>query len=116
MISAKLTNEKRRAVYARDGYRCALCDNTRYLQIHHVVPRGEGGSNRPDNLITLCSVCHAHVHGVVPDNCSITPDELASMCLEYVADYYAPNWNPWAVGREPWAKHAWIAPWRHKNE
>ena len=116
MLSARLTNEKRRAVYARDGYRCALCDNTRYLQVHHVVPRGEGGSvDSLHNLICLCSVCHAHVHGVVPDYSDVTPDEMASYCLEYVADYYAPDWNPWAPGREPW-EETWVEPWRHKKE
>ena len=22
--------------------------------------------------------------------------------VEYLADYYAPDWNPWARGEEPW--------------
>jgi len=33
----------RRGVYKRDGWRCALCDSTDGLQIHHVKPRGKGG-------------------------------------------------------------------------
>ncbi|MBC8576703.1 hypothetical protein [Yanshouia hominis] len=25
--------------------------------------------------------------------------EIAQACVEYLADYYAPDWNPWAKGR-----------------
>ncbi|MGD9545959.1 MAG: HNH endonuclease [Candidatus Krumholzibacteriia bacterium] len=54
----------RRRVLARDGHRCQGpgCTNTRFLEVHHVQPRARGGTNRPDNLITLCSACHRHVH------------------------------------------------------
>ena len=34
----KLTNAQRKAIYRRDGYQCALCGSTRYLQIHHYNP------------------------------------------------------------------------------
>jgi hypothetical protein len=27
-------------------------------QTHHIVPRSKGGTDRPDNLITLCFPCH----------------------------------------------------------
>ncbi|MBU2502866.1 HNH endonuclease, partial [bacterium] len=32
----------------------------------HVLPRARGGTNRPDNLITLCSACHRHIHDKGP--------------------------------------------------
>lgn len=41
MLSAKVSNQTRKAVYARDGYRCALCDSTKYIQIHHLVKRSQ---------------------------------------------------------------------------
>ena len=63
MISASIPNSMRRAVYRRDGYRCALCDSTKYLQIHHLYPRSIGGAGHPMNLITLCMYCHAAIHG-----------------------------------------------------
>ena len=53
MISANLSKSERRAIYKRDGYRCALCDSPQGLQIHHIVFRSHGGSNDPANLITL---------------------------------------------------------------
>ena len=62
-LSASIPNETRKAVYARDGYRCALCDDVRGLQIHHIVHRSAGGNDTPHNLITLCWRCHAEAHG-----------------------------------------------------
>ncbi len=54
----------RSAVLERDGFRCRLpgCRRTRFLQIHHVVPREAGGDNRVENLVALCSGCHHALH------------------------------------------------------
>jgi hypothetical protein len=93
---AKLTNDTRKAVYRRDGWQCAICGSTRFLQIHHYIHRGCGGSDDPMNLITLCSDCHAMAHGI---NLVGHPD--LSQCLieqeivEYLADMYLEEWWPW---------------------
>jgi len=54
----------RRAVLARDRHRCQApgCRHTRFLEVHHRVPRAAGGSNAAGNLITLCSACHRLWH------------------------------------------------------
>ncbi|MBK9471147.1 MAG: HNH endonuclease [bacterium] len=54
----------RASVLARDRHRCATpgCGATRFLEVHHVVPRSLGGSNREENLVTMCSRCHAFAH------------------------------------------------------
>lgn len=54
----------RRAVLARDRHRCRRkgCHHTRFLDIHHLVPRARGGTNHPSNLVTLCSACHRLAH------------------------------------------------------
>lgn len=54
----------RAAVLARERHRCATpgCRSAHFLEVHHVIPRSRGGSNRAENLITLCSRCHAHAH------------------------------------------------------
>lgn len=100
MISANLTNAVRKAVYKRDGYTCALCDSPRGLQVHHVVPRSEGGTDYQHNLLTLCWRCHAAAHGTrFPEYDHMEPGEIAQMCVEYIADFYAAQgllWNPWA--------------------
>lgn len=93
MISAKISKEKRKEIYRRDGFRCALCDSGRYLQIHHVVPRSRGGSDSEYNLITLCSTCHAQCHGVDMYNSGLARNILAESmecdCVEYLSEYYA---------------------------
>ena len=100
MVSAKVSNDLRKKVYRRDGFRCALCDDTRGLQLHHVVHRSKGGADVPHNLITLCWKCHAVAHGTrlpeYPDYMGTA--ELCQACVEYLADLYADEgelWNPW---------------------
>lgn len=96
MLSARIPNETRRAVYRRDGWRCALCDSTQYLQIHHVIPRSVGGSDFPENLITLCSKCHAAAHGTKVEGYEMFDEAAMELaCVEYVSDYYAGDWYPY---------------------
>ena len=110
-LSASIPNETRKAVYARDGYRCALCDDTHGLQIHHIVHRSCGGNDTPCNLITLCWRCHAEAHGTwVAERHAVRPphtaeeryaayrmlqDEYEQLCVEYVSDYYAERGEEW---------------------
>lgn len=51
----------REYVLERDSYRCVLCGEPEGLEVHHIVWRFRGGSDRPKNLITLCKGCHAKV-------------------------------------------------------
>lgn len=95
MISAKIPNRLRKKVYARDGYRCALCDSGKYIQIHHCIPRGKGGKNTEQNLITLCSDCHAMAHGAGNDFFDMDESQISIAIVEYLADYYAGDWHPW---------------------
>ena len=97
MIGAGLTNARRREVYERDGWRCALCDSTDGIQIHHVEPRSQGGSDFPENLITLCWRCHAEAHGVRVLEAPCSPEDIYLACVEYLADFYAEQgpWYPW---------------------
>lgn len=110
-LSASIPNETRKTVYARDGYRCALCDDTHGLQIHHIVHRSCGGNDTPCNLITLCWRCHAEAHGTwVAERHAVRPphtaeeryaayrmlqDEYEQLCVEYVSDYYAERGEEW---------------------
>jgi hypothetical protein len=54
----------RAAVIARDQHRCQSpgCRSTHFLEVHHVVPRRDGGTNQPENLVTLCGRCHRFAH------------------------------------------------------
>ena len=37
-MNANIKSATRREVYRRDGYRCALCDSSQGLQVHHAIP------------------------------------------------------------------------------
>lgn len=54
----------RKMVLARDNHQCtelsSSCNGP--LQIHHVVPLSKGGTNDPQNLVTLCFCHHSDKH------------------------------------------------------
>jgi len=54
----------RRHVLERDQHRCQIpgCRHTLDIDIHHIVPRAEGGTHHPDHLVTLCGAHHRSVH------------------------------------------------------
>lgn len=95
-MNASIPTKTRKAVYRRDGYRCALCDCSQYLQIHHAIPRGKGGSDNIENLITLCYRCHAAAHGLDLDHTGITAEDIELACVEYLSDFYLEWWMPYA--------------------
>lgn len=50
-------------VLDRDGYHCYFNQAcSRKLHVHHIVHRSEGGSGRPENLLTLCEKHHKQIH------------------------------------------------------
>ena len=50
----------RSRILLRDGYTCACCGLVRPdHQVDHRTPLEQGGSNRDENLQTLCIDCHA---------------------------------------------------------
>ena len=93
---ANIPAETRKEVYRRDGWRCALCDCSQTIQVHHAIPRGKGGSDSPQNLITLCARCHAAAHGMDLDGTGITQEDMDQLIVEYLSDYYLEDWAPWA--------------------
>lgn len=53
----------KQAARARDGYKCQCCGKKDCrLEVHHLLPRSRGGSDKLANLITLCSDCHHLTH------------------------------------------------------
>ena len=49
----------RRALFARDGWRCVYCGtSTGRLTLDHVVPRSRGGESTWENVVTACAPCN----------------------------------------------------------
>jgi len=52
----------RQQVLRRDAWRCQACGAMSNLEVHHKQFRSHSGSDSEQNLITLCSSCHAESH------------------------------------------------------
>jgi 5-methylcytosine-specific restriction endonuclease McrA len=51
----------RRALFARDGWRCVYCGTTAgRLTLDHVIPRSKGGESVWENVVTACAPCNLH--------------------------------------------------------
>ena len=55
IVDKKLINEMRLPY-------CELCGSSWCIEVHHIVSRGAGGHDVPENLISLCLKCHAMAH------------------------------------------------------
>tara|TARA_Y100000034_G_C6546237_1_gene235851 strand:+ start:54 stop:479 length:426 start_codon:yes stop_codon:yes gene_type:complete len=75
----------------RDGYKCVECGADSTLVVHHKQFLCDGGSNHPDNLETLCQLCHLkkhHVDGVqidTPENQRILQEIMKTLRKKYAS-------------------------------
>ena len=56
-----LSRHLRVQVLARDGYRCLMCGRSKEevaLEVGHVIPVADGGTDELHNLATLCRDCN----------------------------------------------------------
>jgi 5-methylcytosine-specific restriction endonuclease McrA len=53
----------REQILHRDNWRCQFCGSMSGLEVHHREFRSHSGADSEENLITLCSECHARAHG-----------------------------------------------------
>ena len=72
MVQRKIS---RRALFARDGWRCVYCGSAgSRLTLDHVIPRSRGGDSSWENVVTSCAPCNLRkgnrlpheVHMVLP--------------------------------------------------
>ena len=81
----------RRAVFARDGGRCAYC-GANAASIDHVVPRSRGGRHTWDNVVAACHRCNR----VKADK---TPADLGWRLRQPPSQPAGPAWRVLASGR-----------------
>ena len=84
-------------IRARDNYTCQICKHKLTdLRVHHILERSKGGTDRVDNLITLCESCHNKVHSnkaVCPKVSTVTPmrdSGVLNSCMKYLVNLVAP--------------------------
>jgi 5-methylcytosine-specific restriction endonuclease McrA len=63
----------RRALFARDGWRCAYCGSAGgRLTLDHVVPRSKGGESIWENVVTACAPCNLRKGDRTPEQVGMT--------------------------------------------
>lgn len=84
----------RRLVYHRDGNQCRFpgCSNSKWLEVHHIIPWSQGGKTDLDNLILLCGHHHRFLH---EKNWHITTDPDGRF------QFRKPDWTLYPRPREP---------------
>ncbi len=72
---SSMPEEHKKRLLGATWYLCENpgCKRSSFLDIHQIVPDIEGGTYGLDNLIVLCSVCHAVAH-----NGEVAPKDLKS--------------------------------------
>src|SRR5436305_11384050 len=62
----------RRALFARDGWRCVYCGTSGgRLTLDHVVPRSRGGESVWENVVTSCAPCNLRKGNRLPHEVSM---------------------------------------------
>ena len=61
-VDAESYDQLRNQVLRRDGWRCQSCGAMSNLEVHHKQFRSQSRDDSSQNLITLCTACHAKVH------------------------------------------------------
>ncbi len=62
----------RRALFARDGWRCVYCGTSGgRLTLDHVVPRSRGGESIWENVVTSCAPCNLRKGDRSPEEASM---------------------------------------------
>lgn len=61
MTRKAISKSTRFRIFARDGFTCRYCgaqSDTVALEVDHIIPVVEGGTNDDENLITACLTCN----------------------------------------------------------
>jgi 5-methylcytosine-specific restriction endonuclease McrA len=92
----------RRAVFARDGGRCAYCGGSA-SSIDHVLPRSRGGRHSWDNVVAACHRCNRMKADRTPADLGWrlrwVPSQPSGPAWRVLASgRHDPTWTPYLVG------------------
>ncbi|HUV03308.1 MAG TPA: HNH endonuclease [Desulfobacteria bacterium] len=71
------------------AFQCCICKKSDLsLEVHHIIPEGQGGSDDLDNAVLLCSSCHSN-YGANPEKRTMIR-EMRDFWYETVEKMYTP--------------------------
>lgn len=88
-----IRQEKRLAIYLRDGEACTYCGATSatdIMTLDHLLPHVAGGTNRESNLVTCCKTCNSSrgdmaLAAWLVKRCGSQAEAVASIIIERTA-------------------------------
>lgn len=93
-IKSILEFSKRTAVkiLKRMGAKCSICGwNESTCDIHHIIPKKNGGTDDMDNLIYICPNCHRVCHTTTKYSIEYLKSLALSILYKDWKDYYHPS-------------------------
>lgn len=90
----------RRALFARDGWRCQYCGASGKLTLDHVVPRSRGGRSLWENVVASCGPCNLRKGDRLPDEAQMYPrvkprPPSAVLFVTLAASRVPERWHPY---------------------
>ena len=82
-----ITSQTNLSLRRKFKYRCLINPSHVGTDLHHIVPRSQGGSDDDENKVFLCRKCHAMIHSEGAVNWQEKLIELRKLWFErYVND------------------------------
>jgi 5-methylcytosine-specific restriction endonuclease McrA len=98
----------RRAVFARDGWRCQYCGARTNLTVDHVIPRSKGGTTAWDNIVASCAPCNRRKGDLLPEAANMRPmrpprPPHPQVFVHVASPTIPPAWRQWLQwpGQDP---------------
>jgi 5-methylcytosine-specific restriction endonuclease McrA len=90
----------RRALFARDGWRCQYCGSAGRLTLDHVVPRSRGGDSVWENVVASCAPCNLRKGDRLPDEAHMHPHvkprpPAPALFITLAAPHIPDRWQPY---------------------
>jgi 5-methylcytosine-specific restriction endonuclease McrA len=90
----------RRALFARDGWRCQYCGSTGRLTLDHVVPRSRGGDSVWENVVASCAPCNHRKGDRLPHEAQMHPQvkprtPAPALFITLAASHIPDRWQPY---------------------
>ena len=81
-----ITKKVKDIVWERDGHKCIICGSPYAMPNSHFVRRSQNGLGIPENIVTMCQLCH-YMYDLGPQR-----ELIATYTEVYLRSKY-PNWN-----------------------
>ncbi len=102
------TTMKRARIYIRDRYCCQYCGKkelARDLTLDHILPRAQGGTTTPQNLVSACKTCNQRKGNRTPEQARmplLTSQKMLRLGLDHVLLCH------YAESRPEWKKYLFM--------